>query len=88
MLNLGLEMAIEMGITDLNIYGDSHLVINQLLEEYEIKKEDLVSYHRQTLCLLNKLEMVKLEHVPRSASKMADALASLAATLTLGAEKE
>jgi len=44
-LNLGLKMAIEMGIKDLNIYGDSQLVINQLLEEYEVKKEDLVPYH-------------------------------------------
>jgi len=32
--------------------------------------------------------MVKLEHVPRSANKMADTLASLAATLALGAEGE
>ena len=85
-LNLGLEMTIEMGVTDLNIYGDSQLVINQLLNEYEVKKEDLVPYHRQALRLLNKLDMVKLEHVPRSANKMADALASLAATLALGAE--
>jgi len=30
-LNLGLQMAIEMGIKDLYIYGDSQLVINQLL---------------------------------------------------------
>ena len=87
-LNLGLEMTIEMGVTDLNIYGDSQLVINQLLNEYEVKKEDLVPYHRQALRLLNKLDMVKLEHVPRSANKMADALASLAATLALGAEGE
>ena len=85
---LGLEMAIEMGITDLNLYGDLQLVINQLLDKYEVKKEDLVLYHRQALRLLNKLEMVKLEHVPRSANKMADALASLAATLALGAEEE
>ena len=38
-LNLGLQMAIEMGIKDLNIYGDSQLVFNQLLEEYEVKKK-------------------------------------------------
>ena len=86
-LNLGLDMAIEMGITDLNIYGDSQLVINQLLDEYEVKKQDLVPCHRQALRLLNKLETVKLEHVPRSANKMADALANLAATLALGAEE-
>jgi len=40
-------MAIEIGITDLNIYDDSQLVINQLLDEYKVKKEDLVPYHRQ-----------------------------------------
>jgi len=38
-LNLGLQIPVEMGIKDLNIYGDSQLVINQLLEEYEVKKE-------------------------------------------------
>jgi len=63
------------------------LVINQLLDEYAVKKEDLVSYHRQALRLLNKLEMVKLKHVPRSVNKMADALESLAATLALEAEE-
>jgi len=86
-LSLGLQMAIEMGITDLNIYGESQLVINQLLYKYEVKKEDLVPYHKQALPLLNKLDKVKLGHVPRSANKMADVLASLAATLTLGAEE-
>jgi len=44
-LSLGLQMAIEMGIRDLNIYSDSKLVINQLLEEYEVKKEDLVLHY-------------------------------------------
>jgi len=87
-LSLGLQMAIEMGIKYLNIYGDSQLVINQLLEKYEVKKEDLVSYHKHALRLLDRLDIVKLEHVPRGANKMADALASLAATLALGVEEE
>ena len=84
---MGLEMAIEMGIIDLNVYGDSQLVINQLLDQYEVKKKDLVPCHRQALRLLDKLEMVKLEHVPRSDNKMADTLANLAAPLALGAEE-
>ena len=42
-------MATEMGIKDLDIYGDSQLVIKQLLEEYEVKKDDLVSYHKYAL---------------------------------------
>jgi len=39
------------------------------------------------LQLLDKLEAVKLEHVPQSANKMAGVLANLAATLALGLEQ-
>jgi len=63
------------------------LVIKQLLGEYEVKKDDLISYYRCASRLLSQLETVKLEHVPRSANKVADALANLAATLALGAEE-
>jgi len=41
-LILDLQMALEMGIKDLDVYGDSQLLINQLLKEYEVKKEDLI----------------------------------------------
>uniref|UniRef100_A0A803L3S7 Integrase catalytic domain-containing protein n=1 Tax=Chenopodium quinoa TaxID=63459 RepID=A0A803L3S7_CHEQI len=37
--------------------------------------------------LLDKFDIVKLSHVPRSANKMANTFASLAATLALGAEE-
>jgi len=36
---------------------------------------------------LDKLETVKLEHVPGSANKMADALVNVAATVALGVEE-
>uniref|UniRef100_A0A803L4J8 RNase H type-1 domain-containing protein n=1 Tax=Chenopodium quinoa TaxID=63459 RepID=A0A803L4J8_CHEQI len=86
-LIMGLQMAVEMEIQDLDVYGDSQLVISQLLGEYEVKKEDLIPYHKHASRLLDKFDIVKLSHVPRSANKMADALAGLAATLTLGAEE-
>uniref|UniRef100_A0A803MBC6 RNase H type-1 domain-containing protein n=1 Tax=Chenopodium quinoa TaxID=63459 RepID=A0A803MBC6_CHEQI len=60
---------------------------DQLLGEYEVKKEDLIPYHKHSSRLLDKFDIVKLSHVPRSANKMADALASLATTLALGAEE-
>jgi len=59
-LILGLQMAVEIGIRDLDVYGDSQLVINQLLEEYEIKKKDLIPYHTQALQILDKLDTIKL----------------------------
>ena len=52
-----------------------------------MKKDDLIPNNKNALQLLNKLETVKLEHVPRSANKMADVLANLATTLALGVEQ-
>jgi len=43
-LILGLQMAMAMGIKDLDVYGDSQLILNQLLEEFEVKK-DLTTPH-------------------------------------------
>ena len=47
-LIIGLQMAIEMGILQVQIVGDSKLVINQILEQYDVKKEDLVPYCKYT----------------------------------------
>jgi len=85
---MGLQMVVEIGIKDLDVCGDSQLVVNQLLEEYEIKKKDLIPYHTQSLQILDKPDTVKLQHIPKSANKMADPHVNLAATLALGAEED
>jgi len=71
-LILGLQMTIEIGMKDLDVHDDSQLVINQLLEECGVKKDDFILYHKYALRLPDRLETVKLEHVPRSANKMAN----------------
>ncbi len=82
-LIIGLEMAIEMEITNLRVYGDSKLIINPLLHEYEVKKEDLIPHFKQAVRLLGKFDNVTLQHVPREDNRMADALANLSTTLSL-----
>ncbi|XP_058220656.1 uncharacterized protein LOC131330914 [Rhododendron vialii] len=82
-LILGLQIATEMKIIDLKIFGDSKLIINQLCGDYEVKKDDLVPYFQYASHLLKNLEGVTLEHVPREENRMADALANLATTLLL-----
>ena len=81
-------MAVEIGIKNLDVYGDSQLVIGQLLEEYDIKKKDLIPYHKQALQILDKLDTVKLQHILSSANKMADVLTNLVATLALRVEED
>ena len=80
---IGLQMAIEIGISQLDIFGDSKLIINQILEHYDVKKEDLIPYCKYVKKLLANLEAITLEHIPRKENRQADALANLATALAL-----
>ncbi|XP_060182770.1 uncharacterized protein LOC132612672 [Lycium barbarum] len=82
-LILGLEMAVDMKQLQLQVFRDSELVINQLLGTYEVKKPELRPYHHYARKLIGWLGNVTLQHVPRKENKKADALATLASTLTL-----
>ena len=80
-------MAIEMGILQLEIFRDSKLIINQIIEQYDIKKEDLIPYYKYTKKLLANFEAITLEYIPRKENRQADALANLATALALSQEE-
>ncbi|KAH0737853.1 hypothetical protein KY290_036558 [Solanum tuberosum] len=44
-LILGLEMVVDMKQLNVQVFGDSQFVINQLLGSYEVKKPELRPYH-------------------------------------------
>ena len=50
---LGMESLIALGVTEVEIFGDSMLVINQAIEEWELKEHHLRPYlsHLQQLAL-------------------------------------
>ncbi|KAL0352278.1 UNVERIFIED_CONTAM: hypothetical protein Scaly_1616500 [Sesamum calycinum] len=76
-------MAIEAKQLHLQVYGDSQLLVNQLLGLYEVKKPELLYYHNYAKGLIGWLGDVELEHLPRRDNKQADALAKLASTLSI-----
>ena len=39
-----MEALIALGVTEVEIFGDSMLVINQAIEEWELKKQHLKPY--------------------------------------------
>ena len=51
-LILGLEMAMDAKTTRLEVFGDSKLVINQVLLHYDVKKPELISYYKYARRLL------------------------------------
>jgi ribonuclease HI len=60
---------------EVEIFGDSQLVINQLAGEYECKNDILRIYHEECLRLLREFKIVKLEHIPKCHNSEANQLA-------------
>ncbi|KAG9447196.1 hypothetical protein H6P81_013324 [Aristolochia fimbriata] len=79
---LGLGIAVEMQLPQLNIYDDSALVIKQLSREFEVMKLELEPLWRYASELLAQIPEVSLHYVPRSENGPADALAGIAASLS------
>src|SRR5436853_1651241 len=48
-LLIGLQMAQQLGVENLQAYGDSELVVNQLRGEYEVRSNDLTPYFSSAL---------------------------------------
>lgn len=75
-----------MTSNQLEVRGDSKLVINQMTtgsSVYEVRKPDILPYHTAASELARTFAYFNIEHVPRGQNTKADALASLAASLSL-----
>ncbi|XP_050875241.1 uncharacterized protein LOC127078864 [Lathyrus oleraceus] len=71
----GLEILLELGARNVEIMGDSELVIKQVSKEYRCIKENLVMYFVVTVRLLKRFEQVNLQHIPRQENQRANDLA-------------
>ncbi|XP_024199795.1 uncharacterized protein LOC112202995 [Rosa chinensis] len=82
-LIIRLEVLLEMGVKDVQIRGDSQLVINQLQEKYRCASWLLVPYLNSAIELLDQFDDIDLEHIPRERNFAANELAQLATGITL-----
>ena len=87
-LIIGLEIALEMHIDCLQAYGDSQLAVRQLNGQYAVRNATLVPYHERAKYLMSQFQDIHVSHIPRSENDKADALANLAASLTLPSERD
>ena len=74
---MGIEEAIDMRIKNIDIYGDSALVINQIKGEWETRHSGLIPYRDYARRLLTFFNKVELHHIPHDKNQMANALATL-----------
>jgi ribonuclease HI len=76
----GLRMAISLGVRCLMVYGDSDLVVNQVMKEWDIRSPAMTGYCNAVRKLEKKFEGLELHHVPRAKNQEADDLAKIGST--------
>ncbi len=74
----GLEMAISMGIEQVNMRADSELVVRQINGSYRVKNTALKPLYQRVKQLQGQLKEFSINHIPRQRNKEADRLASKA----------
>lgn len=73
-LKHGLEYMLENGFTEVEIFGDSKLVISQVNGEWKCKSEHLREYLKMVHNLLNQFGTWEASWVPRNENSLADSL--------------
>jgi ribonuclease HI len=77
-LLLGIELARELGATEVALVGDSELIVRQVEGRYKVKDAGLRSLHAQVRDALAGFERWSIEHVRREQNAAADALVNQA----------
>jgi ribonuclease HI len=73
-----LELLIEMQVKDVEAFGYSKLVTQQVLGEAQYLEGELNCYRELCLSLIQRLDMFHIKHVPREENKAANELAQQA----------
>ena len=73
-----LEWAVERGLQELAVKGDSQLIVEQMRGNYRVKNAGLIPLHQKARTLVSKIGKVTFEHVRREHNKDADRLSNVA----------
>ena len=77
-LILGLNEAISRNIKQLQVYGDSLLVISQVTGQFKVNNILLKELHQEVIKLTKNFDYIAFNHVYRDKNKRADQLSNMA----------
>uniref|UniRef100_A0A2N9J716 Uncharacterized protein n=1 Tax=Fagus sylvatica TaxID=28930 RepID=A0A2N9J716_FAGSY len=80
---VGLQAALEFGAYELEVFGDSLLIVSQTNGEWQARDPKLIPYQRYISRLVPKFKYVTFTYTPRAHNHFADALATLASLIKL-----
>ncbi|KAL2230962.1 UNVERIFIED_CONTAM: Retrovirus-related Pol polyprotein from transposon [Sesamum indicum] len=81
-LIMGLELSLEAGAKDLEVFTDSQLVALQIEGIYETKEESMILYHTKAKSIISKFNKCQVHQIPRHENDRADSLSKFRATLS------
>jgi ribonuclease HI len=74
----GLKIAIKIGVKCLDVWGDSQLVIDQVMKNASYHDDKMEAYCKAVRALEDKFYGIEINHVPRRYNEEADELAKIA----------
>ncbi|KAM1435502.1 hypothetical protein ACFX13_044176 [Malus domestica] len=78
-LIIGLEILLDLGAAEVEVFGDSELVINQLNGEFKCRHITMAGYYMAATQLLSFWEFdISVNHIPRGSNLAANEMAQLA----------
>ena len=72
----GLDDAVKLGATEVAVFMDSKLVVEQMSGRWKVKHPDLVELHAQARKLASRFNRISYEWIPRARNSHADRLAN------------
>ena len=73
-LLFGIERAAALGATDLDLVGDSELIVKQVRGEYKVKDPNMKPLHAAVMTALRPFDAWSIRHVKRDQNAHADRL--------------
>ena len=83
---LGLETAHELGIRQIEVFGDSNMILRQIQGEWKTRDVKLRLYHAYLELLVGRFDDLRYMHLPRVQNQFADALATLTSMIDILAD--
>ncbi|RVW13462.1 Retrovirus-related Pol polyprotein from transposon 17.6 [Vitis vinifera] len=80
---LGLETALVLDIRQMEVFGDSNLVLRQIQGDWKTRDVKLRPYHAYLELLVARFDDLRYVHLPRAQNRFADALATLASSVDI-----
>ena len=78
---IGLQAALGLGVKELEVYGDSTLIISQIHNKWKIKEERLLPYHQCLQKWASKFSKIRYQYIPGMQNQIADALTTMASMI-------